>query len=47
MNNEFVSCKVDGGIKVVSMNKPPVNGLGFALRSGIVEALDAEMPTRR
>ena len=40
MNNEFVSSKVDGGIAVVSMNKPPVNGLGFALRSGIVEALD-------
>ncbi|MEO8056974.1 MAG: 3-hydroxyacyl-CoA dehydrogenase NAD-binding domain-containing protein [Burkholderiales bacterium] len=40
MNNEFVSCKVDGGIAVVSMHKAPVNGLGFALRSGIVEALD-------
>ncbi|MEQ1684806.1 MAG: 3-hydroxyacyl-CoA dehydrogenase NAD-binding domain-containing protein [Burkholderiaceae bacterium] len=40
MNNEFVSCKVDGEVAVISMNKPPVNGLGFALRSGIVEALD-------
>ena len=40
MNNEFVSCKVDAGIAVVSMNKAPVNGLGFALRSGIVEAHD-------
>ena len=40
MNNQFVSSKVDGGIKVVSMNKPPVNGLGFALRSGIACAFD-------
>ena len=41
MNNEYVSCKVDGEISVITMNKPPVNGLGHGLRSGIAEALDA------
>ena len=40
MNNEYVSCKVDGEISVITMNKPPVNGLGHGLRSGIAEALD-------
>jgi len=29
-----------GGIAVISMNNPPVNGLGFELRSGIVAGLD-------
>ncbi len=40
MQNPFVSCTVDGEIAVIAMNKPPVNGLGAELRSGIAEALD-------
>ena len=40
MNNAFVNCTIDGAIAAITMNKPPVNSLGFALRSGIVEALD-------
>ncbi|MBI3368010.1 MAG: enoyl-CoA hydratase/isomerase family protein [Burkholderiales bacterium] len=40
MKSEYVSCKVDGEIAVVTMNKPPVNGLGAELRAGIAEALD-------
>ena len=30
----------DGAVAVVTMNNPPVNGLGHALRAGILEALD-------
>ena len=41
MNNPHVSVTLDGDIAVITMNKPPVNGLGFELRSGIAEALDA------
>jgi len=41
MNHSFVSTVVDGEVAVVTMNKPPVNGLGVELRSGIVEAIDA------
>ena len=41
MNHSFVSTVVDGEVAVVTMNKPPVNGLGAELRSGIVEAIDA------
>jgi len=40
-NNPFVSVTVDGEIAVVTMNKPPVNGLGAELRSGIADAIDA------
>jgi hypothetical protein len=40
MNNPYVSCKVDGEVAVITMNKPPVNGLGFDLRNGVAEALD-------
>ena len=40
MNSSFVSLTLDGTIAVIAMNKPPVNGLGYELRSGIVEALD-------
>jgi 3-hydroxyacyl-CoA dehydrogenase len=40
MNNEYVSITIDGEIAVITMNKPPVNGLGAELRSGIAEALD-------
>ena len=31
---------VHGPVAVVTLNNPPVNGLGHALRSGIVAALD-------
>ena len=41
MSNSFVSTVVDGEIAVVTMNKPPINGLGYELRSGIVDAIDA------
>lgn len=40
MTHPFVSCTVDGEIAVITMNKPPVNGLGAELRSGIAAALD-------
>ena len=41
MTHPFVSTAIDGDIAVVTMNKPPVNGLGAELRSGIVDAIDA------
>ncbi len=41
MSNPFVSVVIDGEVAVVTMNKPPVNGLGAELRSGIADALDA------
>ncbi|WP_119963981.1 3-hydroxyacyl-CoA dehydrogenase NAD-binding domain-containing protein [Simplicispira lacusdiani] len=34
------TCAVHGPVAVVTLNNPPVNGLGHALRSGIVAALD-------
>jgi len=34
------SYAVHGSVAVVTLNNPPVNGLGHALRSGIVAALD-------
>jgi 3-hydroxyacyl-CoA dehydrogenase len=34
------SYAVRGGVAVVTLDNPPVNGLGHALRSGLVEALD-------
>ena len=40
MNSTCVTLTLDGEIAVIAMNKPPVNGLGFELRSGIVDALD-------
>ena len=40
MKNDYVSVALDGEVAVVTMNKPPVNGLGAALRAGIAEALD-------
>ncbi len=29
-----------GAIAVITMNNPPVNGLGYELRSGIIAGLD-------
>ncbi|CAN5314417.1 3-hydroxyacyl-CoA dehydrogenase NAD-binding domain-containing protein [soil metagenome] len=40
MKNPYVTGTVDGDVAVIAMNKPPINGLGAELRSGIVEALD-------
>jgi 3-hydroxyacyl-CoA dehydrogenase len=34
------SYEVRGGVAVVTMDNPPVNGLGHALRTGLVDALD-------
>ena len=41
MNSTVVSVVVDGEVAVVTMNKPPINGLGAELRAGIADALDA------
>ena len=35
-----LSCAVHGRVAVLTMNNPPVNGLGHALRIAIVAALD-------
>jgi 3-hydroxyacyl-CoA dehydrogenase len=35
-----VDLRIDGDVAVITLDKPPVNGLGFELRRGIVEALD-------
>ena len=40
MNPEYVSCRNDGDTAVITMNKLPVNGLGFDLRDGIARALE-------
>ncbi len=40
MNTACVTCQFDGDTAVITMNKPPVNGLGFELRDGIARALD-------
>ena len=40
MNHPFVNCAVNGLVAVITMNKPPVNGLGAELRAGIAAALD-------
>ena len=40
MKSTCVTFTVDGEIAVITMNKPPVNGLDHELRVGIVEALD-------
>ncbi len=39
-NKSFVEIKRHGDVAVLTMNKPPVNGLGFDLRDGIAKALD-------
>ncbi len=40
MTPSYVTYLVDGDTAVITMNKPPVNGLGFDLRDGIARALD-------
>jgi 3-hydroxyacyl-CoA dehydrogenase len=37
--SEYTTYSSDGGVAVITMNNPPVNGLGHGVRSGIVEGL--------
>ena len=41
ISGDFMSAssEVKGGIAVITMNNPPVNGLGHATRSGIFDGL--------
>src|SRR5256885_15017475 len=39
-NSMTAEYKVDGAIAVITLNNPPVNGLGLSTRRGIVEGLD-------
>ncbi len=39
--NDFVIYKRHGNVGVVTINNPPVNALGFGVRSGLVEGLKA------
>ncbi len=39
--NDFAKYEVHGEVAVITMNKPPVNGLGADLRAGIADALDS------
>jgi 3-hydroxyacyl-CoA dehydrogenase len=41
------SYEVRGPVAVITMNNPPVNGLGYATRVGIADGLDRARPTRR
>jgi 3-hydroxyacyl-CoA dehydrogenase len=36
---EFTSYSTDGGVAVITLSNPPVNGLGFGVRSGIIAGL--------
>jgi 3-hydroxyacyl-CoA dehydrogenase len=36
-----VNLRIDGAIAVITMDRPPVNSLGAALRAGVAEALEA------
>ena len=40
MSNPFASLKIDAEVAVITMDKPPINGLGAELRSGIALALE-------
>jgi 3-hydroxyacyl-CoA dehydrogenase len=37
--SDFTTYSSDGGVAVITMNNPPVNGLGFGVRGGLVEGL--------
>jgi 3-hydroxyacyl-CoA dehydrogenase len=37
--------EVHGSTAVITLDNPPVNGLGYDLRSGIVAGLDQARPT--
>ena len=37
--SEFTTYSSEGGVAVITMNSPPVNGLGHGVRSGLVEGL--------
>jgi hypothetical protein len=45
--SEFATYAVQDEIAVISMNKPPINGLGAALREGIGAGLNQAFMTRR
>jgi 3-hydroxyacyl-CoA dehydrogenase len=45
--SEAASYSVRDGIAVITLNNPPVNGLGSVLRPGIMEASRKRAPTRR
>ena len=38
---QTVSIRVQGAVAVLTMDRPPVNSLGYDLRVGIADALDA------
>ena len=38
--SEAVRYEQRGGVAVITMDKPPINGLGFALRNGVAGAMD-------
>ncbi|EHR72530.1 3-hydroxyacyl-CoA dehydrogenase [Burkholderiales bacterium JOSHI_001] len=38
--SEAVKYEQRGGVAVITMDKPPINGLGFALRHGVAGAMD-------
>ncbi|MBS0446680.1 MAG: enoyl-CoA hydratase/isomerase family protein [Proteobacteria bacterium] len=40
-HSDAVTLTIENDVAVIEMNKPPINGLGHALRSGIADALDA------
>jgi 3-hydroxyacyl-CoA dehydrogenase len=37
--SDFTTYSSDGGVAVITMNNPPVNGLGFGVRAGLIEGL--------
>ena len=45
--SEAASYSVRDGIAVVTMNNPPVNGLGSVLRPGIMDAISKAGAERR
>ena len=40
MTNNSVKYAVHGDVAVITMDKPPVNGLGADLRLGVADSLD-------
>lgn len=40
MSNEIVNYQARGDVAVITMDKPPVNGLGYALRRDVADAID-------
>jgi 3-hydroxyacyl-CoA dehydrogenase len=40
MNKPCVNTRVENNVAVITMDRPPVNGLGFDLRNGVAQAID-------